>query len=180
MHMSSPLITLLLVFLLGHVLSSAPPIYSARPIRLLPSNGTISSWPPEPFRFPLPDYKDGYLLFHRYGPSGSESDRTILLSLLEIVTQANAYTPAAYSSPNVDVNIPDTSVFLRSRATAAPGFPSLSTKLALSTLAALKSLVTRYGAREFFVDVHDGYLDYGPWAVMIQGRGFQSKSNDRQ
>ena len=172
--------TFLLVFLLGHVLSSAPSIYRDKPNLSLPSNNTVNSWPSEPFRFPLPDYKDGYLLFHRYGPSGSENDRDILMSLLEMVTQANAYTPAAYSSPNVDVNIPDTSVFLRSRATAAPGFPSLSTKLALSTLAALKSLVGRYGAKQFFVDLHDGYLDYGPWAVMIQGRGIQAKSNDRQ
>lgn len=179
MLLSSPLTLLLvLVFLFWHVLSSAPPFHREMPNLPLPSNDTVNSWPPEPFRFPLPDYKDGYLLFHRYGPSGSENDREILVSLLEMVTQANAYTPTAYSSPNVDVNIPDTSVFFRSRATAAPGFPSLSTKLALSTLAALKSLVGRYGAKEFFVDVHDGYLDYGPWAVMIQGRGSQAKSTD--
>ena len=170
MLLSSPF-TILLVFLFGHALSSAPSFHHDNPNLPLPSNNTVNSWPPAPFRFPLPDYKDGYLLFYRYGPSGSENDRKILLSLLEMVTQANTYTPAAYSSPNVDVNIPDTSVFLRSRATTAPGFPSLSTKLALSTLAALKSLVGRYGAKEVFVDVHDGYLDYGPWAVMIQGRG---------
>ena len=172
MLLSSSLILLLLVFFSGHVWSFAPSIYREKPNLSLPSNSTVNNWPSEPFRFPLPDYKDGYLLFHRYGPSGSENDRNILISLLEMVTQANAHTPAAYSSPNVDVNIPDTSVFLRSRATAAPGFPSLSTGLALSTLAALKSLVGRYGAKEFFVDVHDGYLNYGPWAVMIQGRGF--------
>lgn len=179
MLLPNPLI-LRLVFLVGHVFSSATSIRRDEPNLPLPSNETVNSWPPEPFRFPLPDYKDGFLLFRRYGPSGSETDRNILISLLEMVTQANTYTPTAYSSPNVDVNIPHTSVFLRSRATAPPGFPSLSTKLALSTLAALKSLVGRHGAKEFFVDVHDGYLGYGPWAVMLQGRESQAISSDRQ
>lgn len=161
-------LTVLLLFLFQAVTLAAPSTDHVGSSLFLPLNETANGWPQEPFRFPLPDYKDGYLVFRRYGASGSVSDRTVLLSLLEMVTQANLRTPAGYSSPNVDLNIPDTSVFLRSRGTAAPGFESLSTKLALSTVNCLRSLVRKYGAKELVIDVHDGYLDYGPWAIMIR------------
>lgn len=57
-----------------------------------------NGWPPEPFRTPLTNYKDGYLVFRDYGSSGSAKDRQVLLALLEMVTEANLLTPGGYPS----------------------------------------------------------------------------------
>ena len=108
-------LALLLIFL-GAATQSVASIHP------VPLNGTVSAWPPEPFRFPLPDYRDGYLVLHHYGPSGSAQDRTTLLTLLEMVTRANSIAPPGYPSPNVDLNFPDTGVFLRIRGTAGRCF----------------------------------------------------------
>lgn len=222
MSLSKPL-ALLLLILFGAASESVASIHRA------PFNSTVNIWPPEPFRLPLPDYTDGYLVLHHYGPSGSVKDRTTLLTLLEMVTRANSIAPPGYPCPNVDLNFPDTGVFLRIRGTAgrsfqytlllffrstlsskgfwskhstygiscttqtlhmtsnadlviptAPGFPSLSTKLALSASASFKSLVGRYGAKEMFISVHDGYLDYGPWGIMIKDSQALVNVTDRQ
>lgn len=115
MSLSNPLALLLLIFF-GAAAESIASIHR------VPLNGTVNAWPPEPFRFPLPDYRDGYLVLHHYGPSGSVKDRTTLLTLLEMVTRANSIAPPGYPSPNVDLNFPDTSVFLRIRGTAGRSF----------------------------------------------------------
>lgn len=97
----------------------------------------------------------------------SQADRDILLRLLNIVIEANNLVPSSSPSPNIEIHIPDTRVTFRATGTTAPGFSSLNTRLALAALQALKSLVSQNGLRHMLIDVHDGYLGYGPWAIVI-------------
>ena len=96
-----------------------------------------------------------------------QADRDIFLLLLNIVIEANNLVPSIYPSPNIEIHIPDTRVAFRAVGTTAPGFSSLNTRLALAALQALKSLVSQNGLRHMLIDVHDGYLGYGPWAIVI-------------
>lgn len=141
MFLSQPL-ALLLLILFGAATQSIASIQRIKPVSTVPLNATVNAWPQEPFRFPLPDYRDGYLVFHHYGPSGSVQDRTTLLTLLEMVTRANSITPPGYPSPNVDLNFPDTSVFLRIRGTAGRSFQSI-----------LLFLYSTLSAQDFFIGV---------------------------
>lgn len=75
-------------------------------------------------------------------------------------------------SPNIEIHIPDTRVTFRAVGTTALGFSSLNTRLALAALQALKSLVTKNGLRHMLIDVHDGYLGYGPWAIVVTSSPF--------
>ena len=90
-------------FVFALTLPSTPTASAASPYQDIPDslpqlNATEYGWPPEPFRTPLTNYKDGYLVFRGYGSSGSAIDRNVLLALLEMVTEANLVSPAGYPS----------------------------------------------------------------------------------
>jgi len=102
----------------------------------------------------------------------SQADRDVFLRLLNIVIEANNLIPTGYPSPNIEIHIPDTRVAFRTTGTTAPGFSSLNTRLALAALQALKSLASENRLRHMLIDVHDGYLGYGPWAIVITSSPF--------
>ena len=89
-------------FVFGLTLSTANTASAASPYQhpeSLPQlNASGNGWPPEPFRTPLTNYKDGYLVFRDYGSLGSAKERNVLLVLLEMVTEANLLTPTGYPS----------------------------------------------------------------------------------
>ena len=87
-----------------------------------------------------------------------------------MVINVNTLTPSGYPSPNVNIDIPDTRVSFRTAGTTAAGFPSMNTRLALAALETIKGLVRQNGLRKMLIDVHDGYLGYGPWTIEVSPR----------
>ena len=90
-------------FVFALTLPSTPTASAVSPYQDIPEplpqlNITEYGWPPEPFRTPLTNYKDGYLVFRNYGSSGSAEDKNVLLALLEMVAEANLVNPAGYPS----------------------------------------------------------------------------------
>ena len=114
----------------------------------------------------LCNYDDGFLVFRDYGPLGTPEDGEVLSRLLSIVIEANQIVDGTdHGSPNIAIHIPDTNVFFQTESTTAPGFEAMNTKLALAALYGLTTLVGRTRPRTMKIDVHDGYLGYGPWII---------------
>lgn len=130
------------------------------------TNATLRNWPPPSVRYPLFNYDEGFLVFRDYGPLGTAKDGQVLSQLLDIVIGANQIVDSTdHGSPNIAIHIPDTNVFFQTESTTAPGFEAMNTKLALAALHGLKTLVGRNHPRTMKIDVHDGYLGYGPWII---------------
>ena len=129
------------------------------------TNATLRNWPPPSIRYPLFNYEDGFLIFRDYGPVGTAEDGKVLSRLFDAVIEANQLMSGDYPSPNIAIHIPDTNVFFQTESTTAPGFEAMNTKLALAALYGLKTLAARNPPRTMKIDVHDGYLGYGPWII---------------
>lgn len=129
------------------------------------TNATLSDWPPPTIRYPLFNYEDGFLIFRDYGPVGTAEDGRVLTLLLDAVININQMMSEDYSSPSIAIHIPDTNVFFQTESTTAPGFEAMTTKLAVAALYGLKTLASRNSPRTMKIDVHDGYLGYGPWII---------------
>lgn len=128
-------------------------------------NSTLHDWPSPSIRYPLFNYEDGFLIFRDYGPLGTAEDAKVLSRLLDAVIEINQLVSREYVSPNIAIHIPDTNVFFQTESTTAPGFEAMNTKLAVAALYGLKTLAARNPPRTMKIDVHDGYLGYGPWII---------------
>lgn len=129
------------------------------------TNATLRGWPSPSTRYPLFNYEDGFLIFRDYGPVGTAEDGRVLSRLLDAVIEINQLVSQEHVSPNIAIHIPDTNVFFQTESTTAPGFEAMNTKLAVAALYGLKTLAARNPPRTMKIDVHDGYLGYGPWII---------------